>query len=951
MAAQAPTQYACPPLGSTISFNETYVRLADFSGDLCTLTEIVGGTAIKPVARAFDGRDWQASAGQYAGILTIECVPSTTACDMHLPPLQEDGVFRLTSYEKYVDPTDSSQQPAIVARFLEQASFGPTLDLLSEWNYNTFESSFEDWVADQMEKDATSHREFFRERSNPRWDKAYPTGRPGPHPCEPKSRWRNFAFSIKDARKKLTVHSLHDDGNAPYVLKVDGYVRTIVTDLVFESGPGNNNQAEPPPPVQLTTEYEFCLDNSYSFQESFSFPVLLKIPGESLCFQIQGGNPLVDISDDESLSEYNIIDLPNAGSSEFYGIDDTIYDSEYFDSYQAGDEFILAAPLTTSACDVLPDPWNNPDDSFPLAPIFGRSRINGTLEYLLYDPRLVLMENTIENPLADGGGEITSKTNGATFCSNAPRTFLNEEHCFLSSETTACSAATIPTFAVKLEHAFLTGLYNITGRYVYAVDNLPINNETYLDAGDAKIKRYIDLPCEKRKGRISRWMRVVGSFCEGDFSSVGVATAEAFSTLLRPGFEDPSNPTPLLKDVVLYRTQSCDEEDWLKEELGHVLSEGVCWKHVHPQHLNVYDLTGWVQEHPGGESKIQKWATGGSSILVFSNSSSHQGAGNYRFFENIVWNPELYPLLGKMDEVIPYGDLPTSLQSAEVELRFGSVSINPAGNGVLVCGSLGEVDNKPELGSGFDMTVFDRISGTNVDDDTTPSRAFARQRNTIWSFLALKSEDQLRQRMAFALSQILVVTPTVLSDSINTETMIQYYDIFVRNAFGNYRDILKQVAFSHRMGDMLSSVNSKSYQHSIDYERPAFPDENFAREIMQLFSIGLDMLNMDGTSQLDEDGNPIPTYENSDIQSFARAWTGFQRQARRGNVEARVHRVEPMNINGRWRDVFPKTDLYGGYIGDGFPLCVDLPPKHFLRRGATYRLLGSKASPELQQDR
>jgi hypothetical protein len=58
-----------------------------------------------------------------------------------------------------------------------------------------------------------------------------------------------------------------------------------------------------------------------------------------------------------------------------------------------------------------------------------------------------------------------------------------------------------------------------------------------------------------------------------------------------------------------------------------------------------------------------------------------------------------------------------------------------------------------------------------------------------------------------------------------------------------------------------------------------------------------------------------------------------------------------MNINGRWRDVFPKTDLYGGYIGDGFPLCVDLPPKHFLRRGATYRLLGSKASPELQQDR
>ena len=878
------------------------MRLAGFSGDLCTLTKIVGGgTAIKPVARTFDSRDWQVSAGEYAGVFTIECDTSTNACDMKLPPLQEDDVFRLTSYEQYVDPKNSSEQPSIVARFLEQASFGPTPDLLSEWNYNAFESSFEDWVSDQMENvDATSHREFFRERSNPRWEKAYPTGRPGPHPCEQNSRWRNFAFSVKDSRKKLTVHSLSGDGKPPYVLKVDGYARTIVPDLVFESGPRSNRNSVEPPSVNLTTfEYEFCLDGAYSFQESFNSPVLLKIPGERLCFQIQGGNPLVDISDDESLSEYNIIDLPHAGTSDFDGIDDTIYDSEYFDSYQAGDEFILTTPLTTSACDALPDPWNNPGDSFPLAPIFGRSLINGTAEYLLYDPRLTLMENTIENPLADGGGEITVKTNGATFCSNVPRTFLNEEHCLLSSETTACSAATIPTFTVKLGHAFLTGLYEITGRYVYAVDNLPINDETYLDMRTSNIKRYIDLPCEYKRQRISRWMRVEdASFCEGDFSTVGAGTAEAFSKLLKPGFEDSSNPIPLLKDIKLFRTQSCDQKDWLKEELGHVLSEGVCWKHVHPQHLNVYDLTGWAQNHPGGRRKIKKWARNGSSILVFSNSASHQGSANYRFFENIVWNPERYPLLGKMDELIPYGDLPTRFQSAEVELQFGSVSVNPAGKGVLVCGSLGEVANKPELGSGFDMTVRDRIAGKDILDDTTPFVTLKRQRNTIWSFLALTSADQLRQRMAFALSQILVVTPTVLNDSINTETMIQYYDIFVRNAFGNYRNILKQVAFSHRMGEMLSSINSKSYQYSIDYGRPAFPDENFGREIMQLFSIGLDMLNMDGTPQLDEDGNPIPTYENSAIQSFARAWTGFQSQSRRGNTEARIKKVEPMNING-----------------------------------------------------
>jgi hypothetical protein len=118
MAVQAPTLYTCPPLGSSISFHETYVRLAHFSGDLCTLSEIVGGTAIKPIARAFDGRDWQVSAGEYAGVLTIECDPSTHTCDMILPPLHEDDFFRLTSYEKYVDPNNSSEQPSIVARLL-----------------------------------------------------------------------------------------------------------------------------------------------------------------------------------------------------------------------------------------------------------------------------------------------------------------------------------------------------------------------------------------------------------------------------------------------------------------------------------------------------------------------------------------------------------------------------------------------------------------------------------------------------------------------------------------------------------------------------------------------------------------------------------------------------------------------------------------------------------------
>jgi hypothetical protein len=121
---------------------------------------------------------------------------------------------------------------------------------------------------------------------------------------------------------------------------------------------------------------------------------------------------------------------------------------------------------------------------------------------------------------------------------------------------------------------------------------------------------------------------------------------------------------------------------------------------------------------------------------------------------------------------------------------------------------------------------------------------------------------------------------------------------------------------------------------------------------MQLFSIGVYMLNMDGTVKMSPDtGLPIPTYRNTDIQTFARAWTGFLQQSNRGNIENwdwYPNRIDPMAIEPRWRDVFPKMNLYGGYIGDGYPLCSNLPRRQFLNIGAKYILLGSSSIPEYQ---
>lgn len=126
--------------------------------------------------------------------------------------------------------------------------------------------------------------------------------------------------------------------------------------------------------------------------------------------------------------------------------------------------------------------------------------------------------------------------------------------------------------------------------------------------------------------------------------------------------------------------------------------------------------------------------------------------------------------------------------------------------------------------------------------------------------------------------------------------------------------------------------------------------QNFAREIMQLFTTGLLLLNVDGTPKLDSNNKTQQVYNNDDIRSFSRVWTGFDIQQKRGNIEGNTNNIDPMRIEAVWRDRFPKSDLNGGFIGDGYPLCVDRPARQFLRKGAKYRLLGSSAIPELMFD-
>jgi len=197
------------------------------------------------------------------------------------------------------------------------------------------------------------------------------------------------------------------------------------------------------------------------------------------------------------------------------------------------------------------------------------------------------------------------------------------------------------------------------------------------------------------------------------------------------------------------------------------------------------------------------------------------------------------------------------------------------------------IDEQMAMGRAFPLMdklrEYQAIRAAGVGDPDQD--AFDYFWNMAWWQYAMTSNDVLRQRIAFALSEFFVVSEkSQLGDS--PYGLTSYYDILLDGAFGNYRDILEEVTYHPGMGIYLTYMNNTKsdtmYNINWDVSPPdtlsvqyIFPDENYAREVMQLFSIGLYMLNPDGTRQKDAQDQDIPTYDNVDIAEFAKIFTGF----------------------------------------------------------------------------
>jgi len=235
-----------------------------------------------------------------------------------------------------------------------------------------------------------------------------------------------------------------------------------------------------------------------------------------------------------------------------------------------------------------------------------------------------------------------------------------------------------------------------------------------------------------------------------------------------------------------------------------------------------------------------------------------------------------------------------------------------------------------------------------------------RFRHQAWYHIALNAPDQLKQRIAWALCQIVVTSEDGSGfnnrgiDNVGKADWLgpaAYYDMLVENSTTTYRELLGDVTFHPIMGVYLSHLRNRR----ADEAAGTFPDENYAREIMQLFTIGLYELEQDGRLKTDEEGNLIPTYDNENIKTFARLFTGLNMHGSNNIYWSRQSFHRPMIMHNAWHDdqekelfpgqTLPATEDGVADINAGLDILCDHPNVGpFIARALIQRLVRSNPS-------
>lgn len=687
--------------------------LLERSSVLCTLWQVQQTTTnsltrngnnknkvMIPVGRSYEGHAWEPYSGEFAD-LKFACDPTT--CSFTLPKLLgDDYVYQLASFD-YESPREDQ-----VARFLEQATFGPTRETIQ-----SFPDSFADWIKEQQEvTPMSSHRKFYRERATFR--NVVPSARGiSSDPCKAGARYRRYALTSDDRRSPF---ELTTDKTGRKVLSIDGSTRTVLNTAFWLNLP----------------------DGHYGYCDSISNKIgtRTRIPATPQT----GCNPKIDMFnpavffDDQTPPNVPTLNL-NVGVLKL-----------------SEEELHLTEDLDDPICSVIPPQRMRNRELFA-------GKHEG--EYWLFDSQLTLQDNTLESPLPDGGGSLVKQTKATkeelkensradrseVVCANAPMSFLNEDHCQLSYVPDACSPRGLSDTPITLDIDTFQKVFEATGngeadtRYLYAVEGLrqPLSDSV--------------APCSP--GTTSRWIPFNCSATERQVVTVGSGTTAVFASLLSQSQDE----NPSLRDVSFpLLGSSCDEED--KDKFDFMVQvENKCWLNVHRSHLQVYDFTDWIEQHPGGKEAIENFSNG--FVLQFPD---WHGMDRWEGFSK-----DYRIEIGRYGDIIPFSSFPTHLTTERIASSLGALPGFLAAGPTVVCGTPNEVKNKlPYAGEEF-STAMSVISSNERAEDQSKE-----QKKWTWLAIALNGQDQLRQRVAWTLSQILVVST---GEFMYTEAWVAYYDV------------------------------------------------------------------------------------------------------------------------------------------------------------------------------
>jgi uncharacterized protein (DUF1800 family) len=206
---------------------------------------------------------------------------------------------------------------------------------------------------------------------------------------------------------------------------------------------------------------------------------------------------------------------------------------------------------------------------------------------------------------------------------------------------------------------------------------------------------------------------------------------------------------------------------------------------------------------------------------------------------------------------------------------------------------------------------------------TGQTAASQNNRQAAWWSIAINAPDQLRQRVAFALSEIFVISDVASQLSGQADGVADYNDLLVNDAFGNFRTLLQDVTLSPAMGNYLNMLRNAKANPA----KGTSADENYAREVQQLFTIGLNELQPDGTLKLDADGQPIPTYNQDEIVQTANVFTGWGYNSTAASPSfygAAADFDDPMMAYASYHDETAKTVVNGVVIPAAQTAAADL---------------------------